>query len=180
MAPKPQAINDDQPYMPDTSQESAIAIPQGTVQMAVSGIALPEAMVSELARQGIDRAQFAVRHVPHFWKVSWPELCTLRTRDERTLASPLCTVVEVAQFPDAPQAFDTYIGFIRAEMVTETGECLAITHSMYYSETGEKLPLTDFLTSRPTPYLIRFGYIETRQQNRHVVRPLPIDIDVVA
>lgn len=138
----------------------------------------PAEMGNILSSMGIELPAVNRPYVPHFWKVSWDELCTFQTRDPKVKASPIIAVTSVAELPDAPQVFETYVGMIRVEFVTEFGDTLAFTHSRAYAATGEFLPLTEWVKSQAVPFYCRIGYIETRKAERHVVRPLPLDIEV--
>lgn len=163
----------------DESGQTIEAAPQTFPAISYPAL-LPAAMLAELERQGIDASVAAVRHVPHYWKLTWDELCNLPTRDPKVFSSPVCMVTNVSAFPEAEQKFKAYRGFIRAEFVMEDGECCAVTHAYCYVSTGELLPLTEWLTQRPTPFAMRFGKISTNQPKHSVIRPLPISIEIVS
>lgn len=137
-----------------------------------------EAIIQALNQHGWKTADVKRRDVPYFWKVSWEELCNLHTQDPKVMASPVLAIVNVVAMPDAPQEFEAYQGMVRAEFFAEDGGAYAITHSYSYVETGELTPLSAWLTATPTPFWARIGYVETRKEGRHVVRPLPLDIEV--
>lgn len=147
-----------------------------------AALAPPPAISAQFAHQlqlsGVDLARVRVPAVPFHWKVSWDELCTLTTRDAKTMSSPLCLVTKIVDMPDAASDFDDYVGMIRVEFVTEDMEKLFITHSRCYADSGEYLPLTEFMKAQEPPFVVRFGYIETRKVGRHVVRALPVDIQL--
>lgn len=138
--------------------------------------ALPDAFRAQLTLHGINPDEIAIPRVPFHWKVSWSELCTIPTRDIRTMASPLCLITNVVEMPEAVTDYPDYVGMIRIEFTTEDMAELAVTHSRCYAETGEFLPLTEFMRAQRVPFVCRFGFIETRKQGRHVVRALPTDI----
>lgn len=150
-----------------------VALPNGGTFL------MPEALQEVLLRQGIAPTVVRAADVVHHSKVAWDELCYLNTRDRKTMASPVCVITRIEANPDAPPEFEGYRGMARVEFSTELGSTLFITHAMTYAATGENLPLWQWLKGQEPPVLARFGYIETRQAERHVVRILPHDIEIV-
>ena len=140
----------------------------------------PEGLIRAMAGTGLSIADVNVPRVPFYWKVGWDELCTFRTRHSKTLASPLCLIRTIAQMPEMPTDFPAYVGMMRVEFTTEDGDDLYISHAMCYADTGEYLPLTEWMIQQTVPFVMRFGYIETRNQGKHVIRALPVDIRVEA
>lgn len=139
--------------------------------------------LSESLRQtaidlGIDVRSVTVAKPPTYFKIGWEDLCTERTKSENVTASPIIIIEKVIDNPEAPQLYDTYIGTVRCEFATEYGERFYITHARCYSDTGEYLPLSEWLKSISPPVVCRFGYISTNNPGRHVVRPLPADIPI--
>jgi hypothetical protein len=140
--------------------------------------ALPAEFVKALEESGVNTAAIAVPEVQHFEKIEWDELCYLATRDPKTAASPICIVHSVTEQPEATGDYDAYVGMIRIEFTTESMNNYAVTHSRCYADSGEFLPLTEWVRTQVPPFAMRFGYVETRKAGRHVVRPLPINIPI--
>lgn len=134
------------------------------------------AFMAHLSEQGIQPADVVIPVVPFFWKVSWDELCNLRTQDPKTMCSPIVCVRNFVEMPEQSGEFPDYSGMMRIEFTTQDKQDLFITTSMCYSATGEWLPLSGWVRTQVTPFLMRFGYIETRKVGRHVVRALPVNI----
>ena len=141
--------------------------------------ALPAAMADTLLAQGIAPSLVVAPDVIHHAKTTWDDLCYLSTRDRKTMASPIVVVTMVAPNPDAPPEYDAYRGMVRFEFTDEFGASKFATHAMMYAATGELLPLWAWMSVQQVPFLARFGYIETRNSERHVVKPLPLDIEIV-
>ena len=150
-----------------------------TTTMADGRFLVPAAMQDALLRQGISPTVVDVPDVVHHVKVSWDDLCTLATRDRRTLVSPILVLTRIDANPDAPPEFESYRGMVRVEFTTEFGATLFITHAMTYAGTGELLPLWAWLKNQKPPCMARIAYVETRNSERHVVRPAPWDIEIV-
>lgn len=149
------------------------------VEYASDGRPLPDALVAVLHRQGISPSMVSVPDVVHYAKTTWEELCNLSTRDRKTMVSPICVVTLVDANIDAPPEFKDYRGVVRFEFSTEFGGTYFMTHAMTYADTGENLPLWAWMRVQETPFLARFGFIETRNTERHVIRAMPRDIEIV-
>lgn len=170
------------------AKESPEATDTSTTVPAVQSSRLPiqpttvspitPAMQKALIDRGYELPEVRTRQVPYHFKISWEDLCVMSTQDPKTMSSPLLAIVQVDAFPEAPQEFEDYIGFTRFEFYDENGAAWAATHAYAYAATGELTPLTAWLQETPPPFLARIGYVETRKVGRHVVRPLPIDIEV--
>lgn len=132
----------------------------------------------KLRKLGIDPEAINVSGVAFYVKVPWEELCTLSTRDPKTKASPLLTIVNLHWFPEALQEYKDYRGMVRVEFVTDDGDEQSVTHAMFYAADGSMLPLSEWLKSITLPCLARFGRSETRRQNQFVIRPLPWNIEI--
>lgn len=137
------------------------------------------ALADALKRQGIALDKVAVPDIVHHGKIAWDDLCTLATKDKKTFVSPICVVTLIDARADAPPEFKDYKGMARIEFTTELGDSYFVTHAMTYSDTGEYLPLYAWLKNQVVPFFCRFGYIETRQAERHVVRAMPLDIETL-
>lgn len=161
---------------PDRSVQSDTVLPAQQAKFLPDD--LPVEMRASLAQHGWKLSDFKQRVVPHHWKISWEDLCTLITKDPKTLASPLLGITAVSAMPEAPVEFEGYRGMVRAEFFTEDGEAYYVSHAYAYADTGELTPLTEWLTKEPPPFWARIGYVETRKVGRHVVRPLPLDIEL--
>lgn len=144
-----------------------------------AGEVMPAVLAEALRRQGIAPSAVAVPDVVHHGKATWETLCTFSTRDRKTMVSPLCVVTLVDANIDAPPEFPGYKGVVRFEFTTEFGGTFFMTHAMTYADTGEYLPLWAWMKEQTPPFQVRFGYIETRNSERHVVRPVPEDIEIV-
>lgn len=140
--------------------------------------AMPRTMLEALDKAGVNIAEVNVPHVAHYVKVDWEDLCSMDTRDPRTKASPILTVVRVDPQPNAEQRYPGYRGMVLVEFVTEFGDEQYVTHAMEYAETGEKLPLSAWLTQQQAPFICRFGRIETSKREQFIIRQLPWDIEV--
>lgn len=136
-------------------------------------------MADYLSQAGINPADVNLPHIPHHVKVDWDELCVHETRDKRTSASPQLVVTRLDWQPDAEQRYDNYRGLVLVEFVTEFGDEQYVTHAMTYASTGEYLPLSSWLRSITVPVACRFGRIETSKREQFVIRPLPLDIEVL-
>lgn len=152
-------------------------------QKSESGIATKQAsdfvtipMQQVLSQLGIETREIERRVAPLFWKMGWEELCIQSTPNPKIKVSPVMTITKVNAFPEDTHTFDDYVGYVYCEAVTEEGETVSFSHAYAYRETGELLPLTAWLTEKPTPYLARIAYIETNKQGRHVVKPVPVDL----
>lgn len=139
---------------------------------------MPVMQQQRLRQAGVDPALINRPIAPLFWKVDWETLCNLRTQDPKVMASEACVVVNMVEFPEDDGSFDDYIGYIRIEFVTEQGETMAVSHARCYRVDGTYTPLTEWVRAQTIPYALRFGYVATRKEGRHVVRPLPVDIKV--
>jgi hypothetical protein len=137
------------------------------------------ALANALKRQGIAIDNIHVPDIVHHSKVTWEDLCFLATRDRKTFVSPIVVVTHIDARPDAPPEFPTYRGMVRVEFTTENGDTHFVTHAMAYAESGEYLPLWQWLKDQTPPHYARFGYIETRQSERHVVRAMPLDVETL-
>lgn len=158
---------------PEKIMESeALTLPQSTPDMPVE-------FAQYLQSQDFDLSAVSIPRVPFYWKVTWEDLCVIRTKDAKVLVSPLCVVVNMYELPEAEAEFPDYRGMMRLEFVTEERQEQFITTSMCYAATGEYLPLVEWARNQRTPYLVRFGYIETRKVGRHVVRAMPKDIPLL-
>lgn len=144
-----------------------------------AGKPVPAALAQALLRQGIAPSSVSVPDVVHHSKVTWEELCTLNTRDRKTRVSPIIVVTLVDANLDAPPEFPDYRGMVRFEFTTEFGTTQFATHAMSYADTGELTPLWAWLSLQETPFQARLAYIETRNAERHVIRPVPEDIEIV-
>lgn len=138
-----------------------------------------QALSSVLQSMGIDPSSVKTYVVHHHSKIAWEDLCWQRTKDPKTMVSPIVIVTAMSSDMDAPAEFDGYKGMARVEFVQPDGQKLYITHAMTYAATGELLPLWAWLKGNELPFAMRFGYIETRRQERHVVRAMPLDIETV-
>lgn len=136
-------------------------------------------MAAFLTQAGINPADVSLPHIPHHVKVDWDELCVHETKDKRTSASPQLVVTRLDWQPDAEQRYDNYRGLVLVEFVTEFGDEQYVTHAMTYASTGEYLPLSSWLRSITVPAACRFGRIETSKREQFVIRPLPLDIEVL-
>lgn len=143
------------------------------------GAVTPFEMSPDVARSlhglNIDPRAVQAAAVPFFWKIGWPELCSIPTRDPKTTVSPVLVVVSRKEFPEAKE-FEDYVGFCRCEAITEENEYIAFTTSMYYADSGEALPLYEFLKMNPMPFALRVMRQETRKPGRFVIRPTPLDV----
>lgn len=136
-------------------------------------------MAAYLRQAGINPADVNQPHIPHHVKVDWDELCVYETKDKRTTASPQLVITRLDWQPDAEQRYPGYKGLVLCEFVTELGDEQYVTHAMTYADTGEYLPLSSWLKSITVPAACRFGRIETSKREQFVIRPLPLDIEVL-
>lgn len=140
---------------------------------------VPEELANVLLRQGIAPSAVGVPDIVYHAKVKWEDLCVLTTRDRRTLVSPILVITLIDANPDAPAEFQGYKGVVRFEFSSEVGAASFATHAMFYAATGESTPLWAWLKVQVPPFLARIAYVETRNAERHVVRPAPWDIEVI-
>lgn len=131
-------------------------------------------MAEMLARMGVKQEAYVIPQVDLFVKMEWEKLCTIPTRMPKTLVSPVMIVVRVDARPEEKGDFKDYVGFVYCEAVTEDLEQVSFTTSYAYAESGEMLPLTDYLMHHVPPFPLRIGYVETRKTDHHVVKPFPI------
>lgn len=143
------------------------------------GWIMSSVMADTLFKQGVSPSMVNTPDVVHHAKTTWEDLCTFGTRDRKTMVSPIIIITLVDANLDAPQEFKDYKGVVRFEFTTEFGATLFLTHAMTYADTGELTPLWAWLSAQQTPFLARLAYIETRNSERHVVRPVPRDIEIV-
>lgn len=160
-----------------SSQPLPVPSPTSSDQKALAKFS-PEA-IQALTDRGFTMADFVRREAPFHWKVGWEELCTLDTQDPKTKVSPVLAVTSVVSMPEAEQMYDDYHGIIRVEFFTESGQPLAVTHAYAYAATGELTPLSAWMTATPPPFLARIAYVETNKPGRHVVRPVPTEIEIL-
>lgn len=152
---------------------STPAVPvTGPIDMVSQYISVDVAQV--LAQLNIEPEAITAPPAPLFWRMSWPELCNIPTKDPKVIVSPVLVVTRVNILPEIEQIFDDYRGLVYCEAVaTPSGDTLSFSHAYTYAETGEVLPLSEWLTKQPPPFLARIAYIETNKAGRHVVKPVP-------
>ena len=160
--------------VPDDSDESIAAPVRETV--SARGFYPSAKMEQALAAIGVKPADIRHAAPPMFWGVAWEDLCVIDTKDDKVKVSPILTVTKCNVMPEDTGAFKDYVGMVYCEAVTEEGEYISFTTSYAYKESGEMLPLAEWLTKQPPPFPLRIARIETRKPGRHVIRPISWDL----
>lgn len=139
----------------------------------VSQVQMSQAMMDALKRSGTDIARVQVPDVPQYWPISLEELCVIPSRYRGAVGeSPLLVVQAITEFPEA-EDFKGYLGYFRAECVTDAGTFVAFTHYLISKDTGEYGPLAQYVRACRVPFLVKIANIQTRAGN-NMFRPLPL------
>lgn len=157
------------------SDETPAVIPQEPAQLPAQpqGPQLPEALRAVLQRTGTMPDAVKVYEVPEYAVIELENLCTLPTsRKDCEGESPVLVVQRYSTFDDAND-FKGYVGFFRAECVSEYGDLIAFSHYMYHADTGEAGPIWDFFRAASLPFAIKIANMSTRK-GFNVLRPIPV------
>lgn len=128
--------------------------------------------------RGVDLSSIIVPRIENYEKIAWEDLCTLRTKNPKVMVSPQLLVMAVYDQPEAEQIYKDYVGMVRAEIVTEWEDEYYVTHARTYADTGEFLPLSQWLLHIQPPVPCRFGRIATSRERQYVIKPVPCSIEV--
>jgi len=157
---------------PDTT-DVAVPDPRSGL-MVTQDVSIPDVMADALARAGVDATAVNVATTPDYWPLDLETLCVRDSNYRNAIGeSPFMVITSVDYFPD-DEKFKDYVGYFRAECVTEEGEFVAWTHYMAIKDSGEYGPLCQYIKDNPLPLAVKVVRVTTSNPGRSVYRPMPL------
>ena len=161
--------------MKPTEESTAVAkVPDSRTDIGtVNNVQMSQAMIDALRKSGTDIASVQMPDVPQYWPITLEELCVVPSDYKGSVGdSPLLVVQSLTEFPEATD-FKGYLGYFRAECVTDAGTFVAFTHYLISNDTGEYGPLAQYVRACRVPFMLKITHIQTRA-GFSVYRPLPL------